>query len=178
MNCIHKSYVSSFLFKDNSEVIDWESLVDSKTIDGRGFFHYDQLEPELKANIKRIVLKENNGSCTFIAFEMPVLSISEIKNTYSGKPGCMCGCLGEYRYTKAGISEAPDYYSPETREESTNESAVKRAYNTMVKLAKSFGVEVITNEKRTVGKGDIFVIDFSKYRNESTRRKALYLLEA
>ena len=178
MNHIHEKFVNSFVFKNGSEVFDWKKLVKPETIDRQGFFNYGEIDPELKQNIERITLKEGNGSCTYITYEMPVLKIDQIQCTYSGKTGCMCGCLGQYRYTKAGESEIPDYYTGEDRKKQINESAVKRAYTAMKELAFLCGVEVISDKKRTIGRGDIFSIDFYSEYSESFRRKTLYLLEA
>jgi hypothetical protein len=39
-----------------------------------------------------------------------MLDISKIVKTYSGKRGCMCGCLGKYSYTQDGATNhGPGY---------------------------------------------------------------------
>ena len=39
-----------------------------------------------------------------------MLDISKIVKTYSGKVGCMCGCLGKYSYTADGAANhGPGY---------------------------------------------------------------------
>jgi hypothetical protein len=39
-----------------------------------------------------------------------MLDISKIVKTYSGKVGCMCGCLGKYSYTADGAANhSPGY---------------------------------------------------------------------
>lgn len=39
-----------------------------------------------------------------------MLDISKIVKTYSGKVGCMCGCLGKYSYTADGaVNHGPGY---------------------------------------------------------------------
>jgi len=34
-----------------------------------------------------------------------MLNVDKIVKTYSGKIGCMCGCLGKYNYTEMGAKE-------------------------------------------------------------------------
>lgn len=39
-----------------------------------------------------------------------MLNIDKIVKTYSGKIGCMCGCLGKYNYTQEGAEKhGPGY---------------------------------------------------------------------
>jgi len=39
-----------------------------------------------------------------------MLDITKIVKTYSGKRGCMCGCLGKYSYTADGATNhGPGY---------------------------------------------------------------------
>ena len=39
-----------------------------------------------------------------------MLNVDKIVKTYSGKIGCMCGCLGKYNYTQEGAEKhGPGY---------------------------------------------------------------------
>ena len=51
-----------------------------------------------------------------------MLDISKIVKTYSGRIGCMCGCLGKYSYTQDGA----DNYGPGYNvQDSVNERSVR-----------------------------------------------------
>ena len=51
-----------------------------------------------------------------------MLNIDKIVKTYSGKIGCMCGCLGKYSYTQDGAeNHGPGYNVAD----SVNERSVK-----------------------------------------------------
>ena len=51
-----------------------------------------------------------------------MLDITKIVKTYSGKRGCMCGCLGKYSYTADGAkNHSPGYDVTD----SVNERSVK-----------------------------------------------------
>ena len=51
-----------------------------------------------------------------------MLDISKIVKTYSGKIGCMCGCLGKYSYTQDGAENHGPGYNVQ---DSVNERSVK-----------------------------------------------------
>jgi hypothetical protein len=51
-----------------------------------------------------------------------MLDISKIVKTYSGKVGCMCGCLGKYSYTADGAANYGPGYDVSN---SVNERSVK-----------------------------------------------------
>jgi len=51
-----------------------------------------------------------------------MLDISKIVKTYSGKIGCMCGCLGKYSYTADGAENHGPGYNVQ---DSVNERSVK-----------------------------------------------------
>jgi len=51
-----------------------------------------------------------------------MLDISKIVKTYSGKLGCMCGCLGKYSYTQDGAANHGPGYDVQ---DSVNERSVK-----------------------------------------------------
>lgn len=73
--------------------------------------------------------------------EMPKFDFKNITKVYSGKRGCMCGCLGTYFYTELGISELKDedyridLYKP-------NLKMVKTIFNKMKKIAPTIGLTV------------------------------------
>ena len=49
-------------------------------------------------------------------------SISKIVKTYSGRIGCMCGCLGKYSYTQDGADNFGPGYNVQ---DSVNERSVR-----------------------------------------------------
>ena len=51
-----------------------------------------------------------------------MLNIDKIVKTYSGKLGCMCGCLGKYSYTQDGAENHGPGYNVQ---DSVNERSVK-----------------------------------------------------
>ena len=51
-----------------------------------------------------------------------MLDISKIVKTYSGKIGCMCGCLGKYSYTADGATNYGPGYDVQ---DSVNERSVR-----------------------------------------------------
>ena len=51
-----------------------------------------------------------------------MLDISKIVKTYSGRIGCMCGCLGKYSYTQDGADKHGPGYNVQ---DSVNERSVK-----------------------------------------------------
>jgi len=51
-----------------------------------------------------------------------MLNIDKIVKTYSGKIGCMCGCLGKYSYTQDGADKHGPGYNVQ---DSVNERSVR-----------------------------------------------------
>jgi len=51
-----------------------------------------------------------------------MLNIDKIVKTYSGKLGCMCGCLGKYSYTEDGAKNHGPGYNVDDR---VNERSVR-----------------------------------------------------
>jgi hypothetical protein len=51
-----------------------------------------------------------------------MLNIDKIVKTYSGKLGCMCGCLGKYSYTADGAKNHGPGYNVD---DSVNERSVR-----------------------------------------------------
>jgi len=51
-----------------------------------------------------------------------MLNIDKIVKTYSGKMGCMCGCLGKYSYTQDGATAHGPGYDVQS---SVNERSVR-----------------------------------------------------
>ena len=51
-----------------------------------------------------------------------MLDISKIVKTYSGRIGCMCGCLGKYSYTQDGADNFGPGYNVQ---DSVNERSVR-----------------------------------------------------
>ena len=103
------------------------------------------------SDISEIILVKGNGRCDKIIFEMPEISLDKIDKAYNGKPGCMCGCLGNYTYINPG----------ENRDcEKKSSQSVNFVLNKLKNEAKR-GIEVI---------GDyIYLLDIED------RRYALYL---
>lgn len=61
----------------------------------------------------------------------PKIDRSKVLMVYTGKPGCMCGCGGKYRYTKASALFAKAHRGYEATAEEINESTVTRVLNKM-----------------------------------------------
>lgn len=56
-----------------------------------------------------LIVAKNGLEATLAAFDAGVAALPPIKRTYSGKPGCACGCRGTYtpatpRNTKAMLT--------------------------------------------------------------------------
>ena len=51
-----------------------------------------------------------------------MLNIDKIVKTYSGRIGCMCGCLGKYNYTQDGADKHGPGYNVQ---DSVNERGVR-----------------------------------------------------
>ena len=51
-----------------------------------------------------------------------MLNVDKIVKTYSGKIGCMCGCLGKYNYTEDGAKNFGPGYNVQ---DSVNERGVR-----------------------------------------------------
>ena len=68
--------------------------------------------------------KENN----------PVIKREHVLMVYSGKPGCMCGCLGNYRYPKANAELGKRQRGYEIRPEELNDAQVTRVLKRMATL--------------------------------------------
>lgn len=64
----------------------------------------------------------------------PVIKREDVLMVYTGKRGCMCGCLGKYRYTKASAELAVRNRGYTCRPEEINEGQVTRVLNIMAKL--------------------------------------------
>lgn len=64
----------------------------------------------------------------------PKIDRANVLRVYTGKQGCMCGCLGKYRATKASAEQAgADRGYPLTPDE-VNEGQVTRVLNIMATL--------------------------------------------
>ena len=69
-----------------------------------------------------------------------MLDISKIVKTYSGKIGCMCGCLGKYSYTaKGAVENGPGYdVSDSVNERSVRIITKKILANPLVKFEDNY----------------------------------------
>ncbi len=115
---------------------------------------------EVKKDVKEIILKEHNGRCDKIIFEMPKISLNQISSAYNGKPGCMCGCNGKYSYLKMNQEYASKDRGYEVSDDEISQRSVVFVWNKLIKEAKR-GIEVIGNY--------IYLMDIGE------RRYALYL---
>ncbi len=113
-------------------------------------------------DVKEIILKDNNGRCDKIIFEMPKVSLSKVITTYIGKIGCMCGCVGKYSYLESSRKEAGENRSYEITDDEISSNSVNFIINKLIKEEKR-GIEVINNY--------IYSLDIGE------RRYALYLQE-
>ena len=89
-----------------------------------------------------------------------MLDISKIVKTYSGKIGCMCGCLGKYSYTADGAKNYGPGYNVDN---SVNERSVKiiaKKVLTDPRADRSESDEYVFVEDRA--KGTIKVVYFKK----------------
>ena len=84
---------------------------------------------------------------------MPEISLDKIDKAYNGKPGCMCGCLGNYTYINPGKNR---------ESEKKSSQSVKFVLNKLKNEAKR-GIEVIDDY--------IYLLDIVD------RRYALYLFK-
>lgn len=66
--------------------------------------------------------------------EAPMPTIDNVRLAYSGKPGCMCGCLGNYRVNPKFVEEAEANRGYGYDEEEISERSVK---NVIAKLLKA-----------------------------------------
>ena len=57
------------------------------------------------------------------------LTLENAFKSYSGKPGCMCGCLGTYKVASAHREFAEDELGYKYDDNAVNDAAVKRAFN-------------------------------------------------
>lgn len=74
--------------------------------------------------------------------KMPELTVDQIKCAYVGKPNrCMCGCSGNYTYTKANQEVGTKTRGYEVSDDEVNDKRVERILGRFVKNA-SQGVEV------------------------------------
>ena|SRR5690348_4415596 len=82
--------------------------------------------------------KPNNNLATINAIK--ALSIEHVAKVYSGKPGCMCGCNGNYRYLSAEYFQrfGPGYG---TAEEEVNPQQVKKLLHLIQDNAKEVAID-------------------------------------
>jgi len=71
--------------------------------------------------------------------DKPIIKREDVLMVYSGLAGCMCGCLGNYRYPKANAELGKAQRGYEIKPEEFNEGQVTRV---LAKLASLNGVEV------------------------------------
>jgi hypothetical protein len=81
-----------------------------------------------------------------------MLDTSKIVKTYSGKVGCMCGCLGKYSYTTHGAAEdGPGYdVTDSVNERSVRIIANKVLRNPNTKFEDSYAFVVEGNRIKAV----------------------------
>ena len=90
------------------------------------------------------------------------LSVNDLESSYSGKPGCCCGCRGNHYCITVGFAKrSKDYQSYSI----INEKQVKRVLN----IIKAHAAEV------KVDYSHISFIDYS--RSETGRLYVIYLLK-
>lgn len=92
--------------------------------------------------VKEIILKEGNGRCDKIIFEMPEVSLENVNSSYNGGLGCMCGCTGTYAYLESSREKAGKERGYEIQEDEINPKSVNFVINKLKKEA-SRGIGVI-----------------------------------
>lgn len=90
------------------------------------------------------------------------LEVNDLESSYSGKPGCCCGCNGNHYCTKIGFSRrSKDYQSYSV----VNEGQVKRVLNIIKKNAAEANIQY-NNQW----------VEFTDYSSQSGRLYIIYLL--
>lgn len=64
----------------------------------------------------------------------PVIKREDVLMVYTGKRGCMCGCLGNYRYPKANAELGKRQRGYEIKPEELNDAQVTRVLKRMATL--------------------------------------------
>jgi hypothetical protein len=59
--------------------------------------------------------------------------LEDVVSVYSGKPGCMCGCLGIYKYSSIHQEYASENRGYKVEESEISDIAVKRMFNKFAK---------------------------------------------
>ena len=72
------------------------------------------------------------------------ISRSLIRNVYSGRQGCMCGCRGKYVYSEAHRAEASAVRGYDVSADEVNEAQITRVMN-IVKNVSAERVEVMND---------------------------------
>jgi hypothetical protein len=68
-------------------------------------------------------------------FDINNLTINDIAQIYSGKPGCCCGCLGTHSYNEIHLKESSESHGYEISS-ATAKIATNRSLNRMLNLFK------------------------------------------
>jgi hypothetical protein len=83
------------------------------------------------------------GAYDKMLYELPELQLKQIDSVYVGKPhACMCGCSGQYYYTKEGQAAAGKKRGYPVCDEDVNNAKVQRVIN-KIRKNQSRGIEVI-----------------------------------
>jgi len=95
--------------------------------------------------------------------EMPELKLEQIISAYVGKPHkCMCGCSGEYYYTKANQKLGSEERGYEVTDDEVNDKKVMRVVNRMTKNA-SEGIEILSSGSKLIITGIVGQTQYTVY---------------
>lgn len=80
------------------------------------------------------------------------LTVADILQAYSGKPGCACGCNGSYRVTPESRKEADESRGYPHDDSDVNASQVKRVLNyiTLAAASDPFEADIDRVDRQTV----------------------------
>lgn len=74
-------------------------------------------------------IKDYDGNV--VDFDLATLTVQDILKVYSGRPGCACGCRGNYRYRKETVEEGTKSRGYAVDKSDINEAQVKKVLKFM-----------------------------------------------
>ena len=105
----------------------------------------------------------------------PITKIDNVASVYSGKPGCMCGCKGTYKYASKWREASSEDRGYKVNDEEINDSSVKLIVNKMNTLLETEAYEEAerTDQYLFIDTGSrYYAAYFADYKNkENSNRK-------
>lgn len=102
-------------------------------------------------------------------FNINTLTINDIRQIYSGKPGCCCGCLGTHSYNEIHLKESSERRGYEISS-ATAKIATNRSLNRMLNLFKKNSDKIVVDITSNISfetNTRLYVIYFCKSYIES-----------